>query len=444
MTTTKGLDEVPGPTGPEAFRDFMADPLNRQVDYWKKYGDVFAVPFPTGPTVFLCDPDLVQQLVTSHLDHGSMNRRTEPAQGLGITLMHGDEWRRTRLIMQPMFSRPSLRTLAPMMVEAIDDRIAQLDARAGTGEVVELSEVLGGITIRVLFHSMFSDEFSDEEIDYAVERLNVISAYKGELMMQEWAPPGSATQWDVPGKQAVAELDELLYRAIRRRRADNRGQDLLGRLLAATDENGVGLTDEEVRNELTVLFFGGYETTQWAMVWTLALLALNPSTLAQAAAEVEALGESDLDADALPRLEYVKACIEEGLRHQAALLLPRQLESDDEFGGYAIPAGTLVAGSTVVVHRRADLWPDPDAFRPERFLSMDAGTRHKYQMLSFGGGPRVCLGINLSFFEAQFTLARLLRRFTYQLAPGWELRAKHQYSIVTEGGLPVLLERRDT
>lgn len=444
MTATHPLPPGPAGAADDVFRELMSNPFEAQMRWWQTYGDIFTVPMPAGPMVFVAHPDLASKLVNGHLDHGAMNLRTEPAQGLGITLQHGEQWRRTRNLMQPMFSLQALRQMSGLMVEAIDRRLRHLDARVESGEEFDLARFLGEITIRVLFHAMFSDEFSDEEIDYAVARLDVISVYKGELLTSAWMPQGTPIASESSGQQAVRELDALLYGAIQRRRAQGSANpDLLARLIDATDEHGVGFTDQEIRNELTVLFFGGYETTQWAMAWALAMLALNPEPRQMILEEIDCIVGDDLPtADNLNDLQYVRATMQEALRWQATLLLPRQLERDDNLGGYDLPAGTMVAASTWVIHRRSDLWNEPDVFDPGRHIGADAGEMHKYQNLSFGGGPRKCLGVNLAFFEAQFTLAMFLRRYSYTVPEGWTPRHRQQYSVVIDGGLPVRIAHR--
>jgi cytochrome P450 len=436
----------PGPVGDpltEIVPQLVSDPFGSQWRWWQEFGDIWTVPLPSGPFVFLAEPELVRQLLTNHLDHGAMVRATIPAQGKGITVQHGSEWRRSRVLMNPMFSRPQLRHLVGRMVEAIGGRLHHLDARAGTGEVFDMAKFLGEVTIRVLFHTMFSDEFSDHEIDHAVKQLDVISVYKGELMTSAWRPPGTPIVHEADGASAVAALDELLYDSIRRRRARGaEDQDLLDRLIGARDDDGHGFSDEEIRDQLTVLFFGGYETTQWALAWALAFLAEVPAVRLRLLDEIDTLNGRLPTADDLGTLEYARATVSEALRHQGTLVLPRQLETDDTFAGYTIPAGTLVGASTMVIHHRPDLWDEPQQFRPERFLELDGNAQHRYLMLSFGGGPRVCLGINLAYFEAQLTLALFLSRYEYALAPGWSRRGVHQYSMVLEGGLPISISRR--
>lgn len=444
--TVRTVHDIPGPTGSfqEIFADLVGRPLDAQMSWWHIYGEIVKIQTPSGQLVFLNHPDLVHQLVTQHLDHGEMSRRTIPAQGRGITVQHGDEWRRSRVLMNPMFGRPQLRRLVGRMVEAIDERLDRLDEVADTGRVINLSQFLGDVTIRILFHAMFSDEYSDDEIDFAVQQLDMIAVYKAELQTSAWRPPDLPLEHEERGRAAVQAMDEVLYRSIRRRRkTGGNDEDLLGRLLAARGEDGDQFDDEEIRDQLTVLFFGGRETTQWATAWALSLLADDPDALARLVAEIDTVvGDRLPTEDDLEPLQYTRAVINEALRHQGALMLPRQLEVDDVFAGYAIPAGTQVVASTMVLHRRPDLWDEPDAFRPERFLGQSAREQHKYQMLSFGGGPRQCLGINLAYFEAQLMLAMLLRRFTYEVDPTWTRRPVHQYSIVLDGGLPARISRR--
>lgn len=443
---TLTVDDIPGPRGSfdELFTALVTDPASTQMAWWREYGDLVKIPTPRGPMVLLCDPDLVHQLVTNHLDHGEMSRRTIPAQGVGITVQHGADWRRSRVLMNPMFGRPHLRRLVDRMVEAIDERLRHVAPVADTGETINLAQFLGDITIRVLFHAMFSDEYSDEEIETAVQHLDVIAVYKAELQTSGFRPDDAIIHSEERGQAAVAALDELLFESIRRRRERaNDSDDLLGRLIAAQDDAGNGFSDQEIRDQLTVLFFGGRETTQWATAWSLALLADHPTAMKVLLDEIDTVvGHRLPNAADLESLSYTKAVINEALRHQGALMLPRELDDDDVFAGYRIPKGTQVAASTMVLHFRDDLWDEPGAFRPERFLGQSAAAQHKYQMLAFGGGPRQCLGINLAYFEAQLILSMLLRRFTYEIDPSWERRGVHQYSMVLAGGLPVRLGTR--
>jgi len=433
----------PGPVGDPAgaATAFATDPLGVQLEWWHTYGDIWTVELPFGRMVFVAHPDLVHQL-TRTTSHGDTTKALTPVAGRSLITEEGDEWRRLRRLMQPMFGRPVLRALVPGMVEAIERRLDELDLVAESGETIDLARFLGGTTLRVLLHTMLSDEFSEAETDLIVDRLYDVAAYKGALLKKDFLPPGVPVPHRAEGEAAMAEIDPLLYDAIARRRAiGNVGTDLLGRLLEASDDDGTGLSDEEVRNNLYVLLFGGWDTSQWALAWALAFLADSPDAYASLLAEADALPPRPTG-ESLTELGYAEAALNEALRKQSIIFLPRCLDEDQVFGGYRIPKGTRVCASAVVVHNRPDFWTDPDAFRPERFLGMEAAEQHKYQLISFGGGPRVCIGINLAYFENQLILAMMLRRFTYAIAPGWQRRHKHEFAMVLDGGLPVTIQRR--
>ena len=435
----------PGPAeGDKAkvFELFGADPLNAQVEWWKSYGDAFTLPLPTGPMVFLAHPDLAQGLFLRHRDHGDMTRNTEPAQGMGITLQHGDEWRRTRRLMTDLFTANRLGEFIAPVVEAVKTNMAELDGYADRGEPLDLAQYMGQITLRVLFRTMFSDEFSADDINRASGHLDVISLYKGGLMSKDWAPPGTPIRHEAEGKAAVEALDEMIYALIdRRRAAGNPVDDLLGRLIAAKDEDGGGFTNDEIRNNLTALIFGGYETTQWAISWTLAFLADNPGPLAKAQALADQVGDPQTLAD-LERLEYYKALMSEAQRLQGMLMVPRQLENDDTFGEYVIPKGTMVVASPWIIQRRPDFWENPQTYDPDRFLGERKKAQHRFQHIPFGGGGRMCLGMNLAYLEGQIITEMFLRRFDYTVDPAWERKHLQQYSVVLDKGLPVTLRKR--
>ena len=157
---------------------------------------------------------------------------------------------------------------------------------------------------------------------------------------------------------------------------------------------------------------------------------------------------SDQLGDALPtlddydRLSYLKAAFDEGLRLQGHPLIPRQLATDEQIGEFTIPAETMVTMSTWVMHRNPALWDAPDEFRPERYLGDENAGRNRWQSLPFGGGPRVCIGINFAYMEATYVLGLLLRRYHLETAPDWELRPTYVFNVILDGGLPVTVTRR--
>jgi cytochrome P450 len=197
--------------------------------------------------------------------------------------------------------------------------------------------------------------------------------------------------------------DDLLHAEIEARRADPAERDdVLSLLMAARDEDGRALSDEELRDELMTLLVAGHETTATALAWTLERLARHPEALATAKAEARAGGH-----------EFLDATIKETLRLRPVVpAVVRQLQAPMTFGGWNLPAGAHIGPSIYLLHRRPDLYPDPLAFRPQRFLERSYGT---YEWIPFGGGVRRCLGASFALFEMQVVLSTLLERV--QLKP---------------------------
>ena len=194
------------------------------------------------------------------------------------------------------------------------------------------------------------------------------------------------------------EADALLYEEIRARRADPHGaegDDVFSLLLAARDEEGRALTDEELRDELMTLLVAGHETTATALAWVLERVARHPEVLGRLQEE-RAAGEG----------AYLDAVIKETLRLRPVVpAVIRRLQAPMEFGGWQLPAGVHIAPSIYLLHRRPDIYPDPTAFRPERFLDRTPGT---YEWIPFGGGTRRCLGASFALFEMKVVLEAIL------------------------------------
>jgi cytochrome P450 len=195
-------------------------------------------------------------------------------------------------------------------------------------------------------------------------------------------------------------VDELIYAEIaERRRAADLGQreDILSMLLEARHADGSPMTDREVRDELLTLLVAGHETTATALSWAVERLTRHPDKLARLAEEVEG-GAS----------EYLEAVVTETLRLRPVIsLVARHLREPVEIGGWQLPAGVTVAPSIYLVHRRADVYPDPEQFKPERFIDASPGT---YTWIPFGGGIRRCIGGSFAHFEMQVVLAELVKR----------------------------------
>jgi len=209
-----------------------------------------------------------------------------------------------------------------------------------------------------------------------------------------------------PFRRRIDRVDELIYREIaERRRADDLEQrdDILSMLVAARHEDGSPMSDEEMRDELLTLLVAGHETTATSLSWAVERLVRHPEKLERLRAEVEAGSD-----------EYLTATIQETLRLRPVIsIVIRRLTEPVEIGGYELPAGVSVTPSVYLVHRNPEIYPDPDAFKPERFLERPPGT---YTWIPFGGGVRRCLGASFAQFEMAVVLKELVRRHSIRPA----------------------------
>jgi cytochrome P450 len=231
-------------------------------------------------------------------------------------------------------------------------------------------------------------------------------------------------------RKGLAPTDEMLYDEIARRRADPglaEREDILSLLLQAAHEDGRPMSDVELRDELVTLLVAGHETTATALSWALERLVRHPEKLVRLRDEVRA-GEDD----------YLDAVVKETLRLRPVLpLVVRMLTEPVEIGDYLLPKGTRVAPCIYLVHRREDVYPQPHAFRPERFLEQPAGT---YTWIPFGGGVRRCLGASFALFEMKQVLGALVGGLQIEAArPESERVRRRQITLAPSRGGEVVV-----
>jgi cytochrome P450 len=240
-------------------------------------------------------------------------------------------------------------------------------------------------------------------------------------------------------------LDGVIFAEIaRRRRAGERGADVLSLLLDATDEDGHRLNDQQVRDETMTLLFAGHDTTTSTVGFMLYELARHPDVVAALRAE---LGGERPEAAALMsgRFELLETVLDETLRlYPPAWIGPRRAIHTYEFAGHKIPGGAYVNYSSWVSHRLPHVYPEPHAFRPERFAHERKAALPKGAYVPFGAGSRTCIGMRFGQLEVKAIAAELLRRFEFELEPGYRLRTRQMPTIGPRDGVPLIVHRRPT
>ena len=419
-----------------------------------KLGGVVRIRVAGRSILALYDPEHVHHVLGSHASNYSKRTRGYKALrallGQGLLTAEGEVWKRERRIAQPAFHPARMVGFASTMARATADLALRWEAAAQQGQPLDLAEEMGRLTLRIAGETLFSLDISKETDVVGPALATVLGGFiRGVLNPLAAALPLPST---LRHRAAIRTLDGVVRDIIARRRAEG-GQhaDLLGMLMAARDEEtGAAMSDEQLRDEVLTMLLAGHETTANALAWTLYQLSQHPEVARRVEAEVDAL--APLDGLLLPRpgsLPYLDRVIRESLRlHPPAWVASRMALEDDEIGGYPIPAGTFVYVSQYAIHRNPDLWSDPDAFDPDRFLPEravcpDGRPRPRFAWFPFGAGPRKCIGETFAMMELQIVLAELIRHYQFELAPGAKVVPEPTVTLRPRGGLPMILKRRD-
>ena len=401
--------------------------------------------------VLVNEPDFIEHiLVTNHRNYvkGHLTRQMlEPALGNGLLISEGEFWRRQRRIVAPAFHHQHLARAADVMVRRARQRVERWRKPCERGERLDIAHEMMSLTMEIVAEALFSSEIADsiDELGRAVTTLNASLGTPNPLDIlgfPEWFPRWRSHRT----RSALARLDRMIFGIVAARRATRKGpDDLLGLLLAARDEEtGEGMTDRQLRDEVITFFAAGHETTALALTWTLYLLSRHPAVERALHDEVDrALEEGETtfaDVEALP---YTRMVIEEAMRlFPPVFSFSRVALADDEVGGHAIRAGSVVTISPYVTHRSPRLWKDPLRFDPERFTPDRIKERHRFAYLPFGGGPRICIGRGFAMAEACLVLATIARAYHLRMAPGHRVEAHGRITLRPRYGLRMTLERR--
>ena len=212
----------------------------------------------------------------------------------------------------------------------------------------------------------------------------------------------------------MARFDELVDEMINQRRASGQDDDdLLGLLMHATDEDGQGLSPQQLHDEVKTLVIGGYDTTSGSLLWSLYLLNQHPAAAQKVREETNRVITGALDMNTVQQLTYTRMVFDETLRlRPVAWANTRACVEEDDLGGYRIPPGAMIFMPVMSLHRDPRFWDEPEAFKPERWQESNGGAKHRFAYMPFGIGPRVCLGQQFALLEGTLVLANLLARYT--------------------------------
>jgi cytochrome P450 len=431
------------------FPRLLSDPARFCTRMMLQYNDLVRLDLGIGSIYLVTLPEHVHHVLVENNDNywkGDIFERTRFLFGNGLVANAGESWRRQRRLMQPAFAHRRIASLVPMMNDVVERRLAGWEAASAAGEPLEVGKEMMSLTMGIIVKTMFSRSIDERELgvisrcfDTALEQISLRLA---TYFLPEWFPlPGQRAR-----RQAIATLDEMVYRIIRERRESGQDvDDLLSMLLSARDaETGEGMTDREIHDEVMVTLFGGYEATADALTWTWFLLGEHPHVDERLREEVaEVIGDRTPTFEDLTRLTYTTQVAQEAMRlYPPFWFSNRTAYGEDEIGGYPIPAGAQILLCPYATHRHPEFWEVPEEFRPERFEPAQVAGWPQHAYIPFGMGPRICIGRHLAMVEMQLILALVAQRYRPRLAPGWVVGVpKVGTSLRPKGGMWMIPER---
>ncbi len=410
------------------------------------YGPVARLRFVNHYVYLLTDPDDIKHvLVDNHRNYhkGRGLEQIKAVLGDGLLTSEEEFHARQRRMIQPAFHRQRIAAYAEIMTRFTAQHIEHWQP----GQAIDLHEEMMHLTMVIVARCLFDTDVSAESADLGPAISQLIADFRPDrvgllgLLL---------SKFDRKGQQRFAvnkgKLDTMLFQMISRRRAEgsDRG-DLLSMLIGA-QEDGKGMSDSEMRDELMTLFLAGHETTAIALTWTFYLLSQNPDVEEKLRAELTSvLGDPSMSRlptwDDLPKLDYTRRVFAESMRlYPPAWVTSRRALHDDQTShGVRIPANVGVLLSPWLTHHDPTWWPDPERFDPDRFLPEQEATRPKFAYFPFGGGPRRCIGEPFALMEGVLLLATVVHRVRLKLKEGYVPELLPQVTLRPKQGMPMVV-----
>ena len=424
------------------FRSFRKDPTTF-LTRLSKLGDITS--FRMGPqqAYFINHPDYVRDLLVTNSNKfmkGRALQRAKTLVGNGLLTSEGEFHLRQRRMIQPAFHKKRIEDYARSMVEFAE----RLSAEWQDGETRDVDKEMMRLTLRIVARTLFSADITNETDEVGKAMTDLVEMFNFLLLpFAEWLE-----KLPLPHTRRLSRARETLNSIIfqfineRRRTGEDKG-DLLSMLLAAQDEDdGQTMTDEQIRDEALTLFLAGHETTANALTWTWYLLSQNPDAEAQLHEEIDEL--DSVNVEKLPKLRYAEAVFAESLRlFPPAWAIGRLSLEDHRFGDFPVPKGSLVLACPYVTHHDARFWPDPETFRPKRWLDFsvkEASQRFSY--FPFGGGVRRCIGESFAWTEGILLLATIAKRWKLSLVPNQKIGLQPMITLRPKFGMKMKLLQR--
>ena len=422
------------------------DPIGYFTKCFRDYGDIVFLRFLGVPMCLLNRPDCIESvLVTQHnnFEKSKDYRALRRVLGNGLLTSEGEFWRRQRKLVQPAFHQERIAAYTEVMVAYTERMLASWK----DGQGLDVHEAMMRLTLDIVAKTLFDTDVSREAEDVGAALQFLMGKFMRQAAFAFLLPDSIPIPTTRRLRRAVGQLDKVIYEIIRRRRASGTmSGDLLSVLLQAQDDEGLGMTDRQLHDEIMTLFLAGHETTANALSWTWLLLGQHPEVEEKLVEEIQrVLGGRAPTASVLPRLTYTEMVLREAMRlYPPVWVIGRRALAPFRLGNYELPAETNVVMSQLITHRDAKYFPEPERFDPDRWRPNDPRNLSlpRFAYFPFGGGPRVCIGAGFSMMEAVLLLATIAQNFKLTLVPGQTIEKLPSVTLRPKSGIRVILHRR--
>ncbi len=377
----------------------------------REYGDPYGVNMGNGKLgILTTKPEIIRHVLQkNHRNYEKSDIQTKQLAsflGRGLLTLEGEEWLRQRRLIQPGFHKQKIESLRQLMNQTIEEEFDRLVKSGGEKQIVDIHSEMMNMAFHVVARSLLGTAIDHEDISKIRESVDA-SQY---MLIRLIRLPFLTWYFRLNGRlgkayRLVDEANARIMDHVKRRRSDQGHDDLLDMLIHAKyEDSGEGMSDQQLLFELMVMFVAGHETSANALTWCIHLLSKHLSVL-----------EKIRNLNGEEQATYIRQVIQEAMRlYPPAWITDRLALGDDEVGGIRIPKGSLVVSYIYGTHHHPDFWPDQETFNPDRFLPEKAKEQLPFSYLPFGGGPRMCIGMQFALMEMELVLKQFIERFDFK------------------------------
>ncbi len=394
----------------------LKNPLPFHNENFEKHGDVFEVNLGFGKSaIFTRDAGFAKHMLQhQHRSYHKSSLQTKDLGryiGNGLLTSNGEYWLKQRRLIQPAFYKKKLDLIAGTIKETIKEELSKITPN----QTVDIHPFMSDLAFKVVAKSLFS--YTDT--GNTISRLQYITETAQNSLIKEIRQPYKRWWFYLSGqmkssKMLTNEARDILNTIIEQRRNDTATyDDLLDMLLASKYDDGTSMNNEQLIDEILILFVAGHETTSNALTFSLLLLGMHPEIQEKAYAEVMKSKDEDLSImDQFAKSQYTKQCIEEAMRlYPPVYFSDRVAIEADTYKDLQLPKGTTVLISFFEIHRHLDFWKEPLVFNPDRF-NPENKKEYADWYFPFGAGPRMCVGSNFAMYEMIVVVSELIQQYT--------------------------------